>query len=54
MGKGLFTFAITLICGVVCMAIGYEFLNGFSEFGTICAISIAAGVIVYFNEKKQK
>lgn len=53
MGKAIVTAIITLIVGVFCMVIGYELLGGFAEFGTIAAVAVAGGLVVYFENKKK-
>lgn len=52
MGKAIVATVITAVVGVLFMAIGYELLGGFPEFGSIVAISVMGGWMIYFNEKK--
>lgn len=49
--KSLITLIITFIIGIIFMAIGNDFLNGFKELGIIIAISISGALIVFFNEQ---
>lgn len=51
--KAVVALIVTSIIGWIGMAIGFEFLGGFTEFGTVAAISIMGAFIIYFNEKKQ-
>ena len=43
-----------LIVGVVFMAIGNDFFNGFTDIGVIFAVAVAGALIVFFNEQKGK
>lgn len=52
MWKAILAIIVTLIGGVICTSIGYD-LGGFGELGTIVAIAIMGGFIIYFNEKKK-
>lgn len=51
--KAIVALIITFIMGWIGMAIGHEFLGGFTEFGSVVAIAIMGAFIIYFNEKKQ-
>ena len=52
--KSFVTLIITLIVGVVFMAIGNDFFNGFTDIGVIFAVAVAGTLIVFFNEQKGK
>lgn len=53
MGKAIVALIVTLIAGWFGIAIGYELLGGFPEFGSIIAISVMGAFIIYFNGKKK-
>lgn len=52
MGKAIVAVVFTAIVGILSLVIGHEYLGGFPEFGSIIAISIMGGFIIYFNERK--
>lgn len=52
MAKAILTIIVTLVIGVVCAVLGNDFLNGFTELGTIAAVAVTGGLVVFFNEKK--
>ena len=49
--KSFVTLIITLIVGVVFMAIGNDFFNGFTDIGVIFAVAVAGALIVFFLRK---
>lgn len=53
-GKAIIALIITVIVGWIGMAIGFEFLGGFAEFGSVAAIAVIGAFIICFNEKKQQ
>lgn len=53
MVRSIIAIICTLVVGTVCMEIGLEFLGGFPEFGSIAAVAVASGCIIYFNEKRK-
>ena len=53
MGKAIVALIVTLIAGWFGIAIGYELLGGFPEFGSIIAVSVMGAFIIYFNDKKK-
>lgn len=52
--KSFITLIVTLIVGVVFMAIGNDFLNGFTDLGVIVAVAVAGAFVVFFNGQKEK
>ena len=52
--KSFITLIVTLIVGVVFMAIGNDFLNGFTDLGVIVAVAVAGALVVFFNGQKEK
>lgn len=53
MGKAILTAFVVLIVGLVFMAVGNDFLNGFTELGTVVSVAVAGAMVVFFNEKKK-
>lgn len=51
--KATVALIVTFIMGWIGMAIGLEFLGGFTEFGSVVSIAVMGAFIIYFNEKKQ-
>lgn len=49
----ILTLILTFIIGIVCLAVGTDFMNGFTELGTIAAVVVMGALVVYFNEKKK-
>lgn len=55
MKRAIITLLSTLIAGYVALVFGRgELLNHIPEYGPIVAIAVAAGFIVYFNEKGKR
>ena len=52
--KSIITLIVTLIVGVVFMAIGNDFLNGSTDLGVIVAVAVAGALVVFFNGQKGK
>ena len=52
--KSIITLIVTLIVGVVFMAIGNDFLNGSNDLGVIVAVDVAGALVVFFNGQKGK
>lgn len=52
--KSIITLIVTLIVGVVFMAIGNDFLNGSTDLGVIVAVAVAGSLVVFFNGQKGK
>mgnify|MGYP000844621350 CR=1 FL=1 len=50
--KAMIALIVTFVVGWIGMAIGFEFLGGFAEFGSVAAIAVMGAFIIYFNEKK--
>ena len=50
--KAIIALLVTFVVGWIGMAIGFEFLGGFAEFGSVAAIAVMGAFIIYFNEKK--
>ena len=50
--KSIITLIVTLIVGVVFMAIGNDFLNGSTDLGVI--VAVAGALVVFFNGQKGK
>ena len=53
MGKVFIAVIVTIIMGWIGSAVGLELLGGFSEFGSIIAIAIMGGFIIFFNNNKK-
>ena len=53
MGKALLAMIATLVTGILFMAVGNDFLNGFSELGVVVAVAVMGAFIIYFNDKKK-
>ena len=53
MGKAILAAIVTLIAGWTGAAIGLELFGGWIEFGTIIAVCVMGGFIIYFNDKKE-
>lgn len=53
MGKAIFALIVTVIIGWIGIAIGYELLGRFPEFGGVIAIAVMGAFIIYFNDKKK-
>jgi hypothetical protein len=53
MGKAILAIIVTFFGGWLCAAIGNDTMGGFVELGTIGAVAIMGGFIIYFNEKKK-
>lgn len=53
MEKVILAMIVTVLCGWLGMAIGLEYLGGFTEFGSIFAIAVMGAMIIYFNDKKK-
>ena len=47
--KSIITLIVTLIVGVVFMAIGNDFLNGSTDLGVIVAVAVAGALVVFFT-----
>ena len=52
--KSIITLIVTLIVGGVFMAIGNDFLNGYTDLGVIVAVAVAGALVVFFNGQKGK
>ena len=52
--KSIITLIVTLIVGVVFMAIGNDFLPGSAYLGVIVAVAVAGALVVFFNGQKGK
>lgn len=53
MGIAIMAFIITLIVGLIGMALGLEVFGGYPEVGSVLAIAVMGAIIVYINEKKK-
>jgi len=51
MKKAMIALVITLILGILFAIIGHE--NNFTELGSVVAIAVMGGFIIYFNEKRK-
>lgn len=52
MGKAILAVVVTFIVGLYCAVIGNS-SSGFTELGTIAAVAVMGGFVIYFNEKKK-
>ena len=53
MGKAILAAIVALVVGYLGMVVGFEILGGWVEFGSLIAIAVMGGFIIYFNEKKK-
>lgn len=51
--KSIITLIVTLIVGVVFMAIGNDFLNGSTDLGVIVAVAVAGALVVFLMDRKE-
>ncbi|MBS4786331.1 MAG: binding-protein-dependent transport permease [Clostridiales bacterium] len=51
MGKAFLALITTFLAGLLGMVIGFEFLQGFPELGSVVAISVMGAFIIYFTDK---
>lgn len=54
MTRAIITVLITIIVGILFMVIGNDYMKGLVELGILAAIAIAAGMIVFWGEQKNK
>ena len=52
--KSIITLIVTLIVGVVFMAIGNDFLNGSTDLGVIVAVAVAGALVVFLHQMQEK
>lgn len=51
--KSIITLIVTLIVGVVFMAIGNDFLNGSTDLGVIVAVAVAGALLCFLMDRKE-